>query len=94
MRVLTDLQRRSFGHNRLTSDEARKIAKAISRIPELMMQRRGFYSRGSGNYRWKPARQYHVALEDSYIRANYDGNQYALQTEWYPIRSYWREDTP
>jgi hypothetical protein len=41
-----DLQRWSFGHNRLTSDEARKIAKASPRIPEFMMQRRGFYSRG------------------------------------------------
>jgi hypothetical protein len=49
-----DLQRWSFGHTRLTSDEARKIAKVISRIPEFMMQRRGFYSRGEGRYRWKP----------------------------------------
>jgi len=63
-----DLQRWSFGHNRLTSDEARKIAKAISRIPEFMMQRRGFYSRGAGNYRWKASRPYHVALDDSYNR--------------------------
>ena len=38
-----DLQKWSFGHSKLTSDEARKIAKAISRIPEFMMQRRGFY---------------------------------------------------
>jgi hypothetical protein len=66
-----DLQKWSFGHSKLTSDEARKIAKAISLIPEFMMQRRGFY-RGPGNYRWKVARPFHVALEDSYIRANYD----------------------
>jgi hypothetical protein len=61
-----DLQKRSFGHSRLSSEEARKIANAISRIPEFMMQRRGFYSRGQGNYRWKPARPYHVAFEDGY----------------------------
>jgi hypothetical protein len=64
-----DLQKWSFGHSKLTSDEARKIAKAISRIPEFMMQRRGFYSRGQGNYRWKPARPYHVAFEDGYTDA-------------------------
>jgi hypothetical protein len=68
-----DLQKWSFGHSKLTSEEARKIAKAISRIPEFMMQRRGFYSRGEGNYRWKMARRYYVALEDSYIRAHWDG---------------------
>jgi hypothetical protein len=67
-----DLRKWSFGHTKLTSSEARKIAKAISRIPEFMMQRRGFYSRGPGNYRWKAALPYHVALEDGYIRANYD----------------------
>jgi hypothetical protein len=67
-----DLQKWSFGHSKLTSDEARKIAKAISRIPEFMMQRKGFHSRGPGNYRWKAAWPYHVALEDTYIRANYD----------------------
>jgi hypothetical protein len=33
---------------------------------------KGFYVRGPGNYRWKAARPFHVALEDSYIRANYD----------------------
>jgi hypothetical protein len=60
-----DLQKWSFGHSKLTSDEARRIAKAISRLPEFMMQRRGFYSRGAGTYRWKPARPFHVALEDS-----------------------------
>jgi hypothetical protein len=57
-----DLQKWSFGHSKL-------IAKAIARIPEFMMQRRGFYSRGPGNYRWKPARPHHVAFDDGYIRA-------------------------
>jgi hypothetical protein len=66
-----DLQKWSFGHSHLNSDEARRIAKAIARLPEFLMQRRGFYQRGSGG-RWKPTRPYHVALEDSYIRAHWD----------------------
>ncbi|MDA9513182.1 hypothetical protein XI04_08995 [Bradyrhizobium sp. CCBAU 11430] len=66
-----DLQKWSFGHSKLSSDEARKIAKAITRIPAFMMQRRGFYLRGQGNYRWKPAQPYHVAFEDGYIRAHW-----------------------
>ena len=44
-----DLQSWSFGHSKLTSDEARRIAGAIARIPEFMMGRRGFYARGPGN---------------------------------------------
>jgi hypothetical protein len=32
------LQKWSFGHAKLTSEEARTIAKAISRIPEFMMR--------------------------------------------------------
>jgi hypothetical protein len=66
-----DLQKWSFGHSHLTSDEARRIANAIARLPELLMQRRGFHARGGGS-RWKPSRPYHVALEDSYIRAHWD----------------------
>jgi hypothetical protein len=66
-----DLQKWSFGHSHLTSDEARRIANAIARLPEFLMQRRGFYQRGGG-HRWKPDRPYHVALEDGYIRAHWD----------------------
>jgi hypothetical protein len=66
-----DLQKWSFGPSHLTSDEARRIANAIARLPEFLMQRQGFYSRG-GDERWKPGRPYHVALEDGYIRAHWD----------------------
>lgn len=37
-----DLQEWSFGHSKLTSDEANRIAAAIARIPKFMMQRKGF----------------------------------------------------
>ena len=70
VRCRDDLQKWSFGHSHLTSDEARHIAAAIARLPELLMQRRGFHPRGSGD-RWKPSRPYHVALEDSYIRSRW-----------------------
>jgi hypothetical protein len=66
-----DLQKWSFGHDHLTSDEARRIAKAIARLPEFLMQRDGFHQRGGGA-RWKSSRPYHVALEDTYIRAHWD----------------------
>ena len=36
-------QRYSFGVRKLSSDEARRIGKAIARIPEFMMPRQGFY---------------------------------------------------
>ncbi len=43
-----DSQRYSFDASKLTSDKARRIGKAISRIPEFLMQRQGFYPRGGG----------------------------------------------
>ena len=66
-----DLQRWSFGHRYLSSDEARRIAKGIARLPEFLMSRHGFYSREGGHPRWRKSRPYHVALEDSYIRAHW-----------------------
>lgn len=66
-----DLQQWSFGHSHLTSDEARRIANAIARLPEFLMQRQGFHPRGGGA-RWRAECPYHVALEDSYVRAHWD----------------------
>ncbi len=66
-----DSQRYSVGASKLTSEEARRIGKVISRIPEFMMPRQGFYPRGGGP-RWRADRPYHVALEDTYIRAHWD----------------------
>lgn len=71
--TVVDLQKWSFGHSKLTSDEARRIAKEIARIPEFMMQQRGFYARGPGTYRWSSARLFHVALEECHVRPNWDG---------------------
>jgi hypothetical protein len=36
----------AVGASKLTSEEARRIGKASSRIPEFMMQRQGFHQRG------------------------------------------------
>jgi len=64
-----DAQRYSVG--KLSSDEARRIGKAIARIPEFMMPRQGFYP-CAGGVRWRPDRPYHVAVEDRYIREHWD----------------------
>lgn len=66
-----DEQRYSFGAGKLTSEEARRIGKAIARIPELLMQRQGFHPRGEAARKLRADRPFHVALEDSYIRAHW-----------------------
>ena len=65
-----DTQCYSVGVSKLSSDEARRIGRAIARIPEFMMQRQGSYPRGGGP-RWRADRLYHVALEDQYIREHW-----------------------
>ena len=72
-RVVEDRPRAGVGQylEHLTSGEARRIAHGIARLPEFMMLRKDFHQRGNGQYRWKKSRPYHVALEDSYIRAHW-----------------------
>jgi hypothetical protein len=65
-----DLQKFAYSHSHLSAEEARKIANGIARLPEFLMQRRGFYPR-EGGPRGKASRPYHVALEDGYIRAHW-----------------------
>lgn len=62
----------SYAWQHLSADEARRIARAIARIPEFMAQRKGFPPRGGGHAHWKEAKPYHVALEDSYVRRHWD----------------------
>jgi len=81
-----DSQRYSFGASKLSSEEARRIGKAISRIPEFMMQRQGFYPRGNGP-RLRADRPYHVALRDTYIRAHWDEIEALCRLNSLPLNS-------
>jgi hypothetical protein len=69
-----DLHRQKWANylEHLTSDEARRIAKGIARLPEFMMHHPGFYSREGGDFRWKRSHPYNVALRDNYVREHWD----------------------
>lgn len=56
----------------LRPDEARKIANAISKIPDYRGARSEFKPRGAGR-NWRPSHPFHVALSDSFLTENYDG---------------------
>lgn len=67
-------QRYSFAHQHLTGDEARRIAKAIARLPEFLKAEPEFPARRVkrvGRY-WRSTHPYHVALQDCYVQENYD----------------------
>jgi hypothetical protein len=59
-----DLKNYTFGEHHLTSDEARRIAVAIARIPEFLKTLPGFAPRRVETRRryWKASHPYHVAL--------------------------------
>jgi hypothetical protein len=66
-----ELQKWSSGRDHLTSDEARRIAKAIARLPEFLKAEPAFAARRHGRF-WKSSHPYHVALANTYIDENYD----------------------
>lgn len=63
----------SFAHQHLTSDEARRIAKGIARLPEFMKAEPAFPAREVTRIgRWRSSHPYHVALQEAYVQENYD----------------------
>lgn len=65
-----DMQRWTFGGSYLSADEARRIARAIARLPELLNARQRFAFRGSGK-RWRRERPYHVAISSMYLQSHW-----------------------
>jgi hypothetical protein len=62
-------------NSHLTSDEARRIAKAIARLPELLKVYPAFVPRYGEQWRgryWRASRPYTVALRDAFVQENYD----------------------
>jgi len=69
-----DLKRYSFGAEHLTTDEARRIASAIARLPEFLKPFPAFAPRrveAQGKY-WNASRPYHVALDELTLNETYD----------------------
>lgn len=64
-----DLQQYASGHEHLNSEEARRLACAVAKLPELMMPQE-FIPRASG-FRWSAKRPFHVALDDVYVRGHW-----------------------
>jgi hypothetical protein len=62
-----DTQRYSVDVGKLSSDEARRIGKAIARITEFMMPRQGFYSRVGA-----PTARTMSTWKTRYIREHWD----------------------
>ncbi|MGM4965763.1 hypothetical protein AB7714_19865 [Tardiphaga sp. 1201_B9_N1_1] len=59
----------------LTSDEARRIAAAIARIPTFLNHELHFLERRTSEgpkSHWRRSHPYHVALQDAYVQENYD----------------------
>jgi hypothetical protein len=82
-----DLKGVPFYHSALTSDEARRIASAVARLPEFLMQRHGFHPRGASPKRYSPLRPYHVALKDDYVRENWGWINEVCKTNRVPFDS-------
>ena len=70
----------------LTSDEARRIANAVARLPELLPPRQEFHQRGNFG-RWRASHPYHVALADMYVRGNWEFIEATCKLNGLPYRS-------
>lgn len=70
-----DLHASQWGYYQahLTSDEARRIATAIARLPEFLKAEPAFPARGVTRIgRWRSSHPYHMALQEAYVQENYD----------------------